>query len=378
MQTVEATRLNRNPFAFAEFLSRQRDQLEADRRQAGFKEAGIHPHGYIFVNRSFCEHHQAIPILCSDPLCSHCERIKSTERGRRWFPVVKRMRSPRMITLTIPNGADPQECKERLQAAFRALLELRVGTRNINKLCDAAAEFAKRHFTDQLLNNQVNSVQCQEAITRHTNSINRFRISIKKRAGQWPKMRHLIGPGFASLEVTYNPETGYHFHRHLCTDGQFIPWAFLCVAWLKVTDNQASITDIRSIDQTEEGLQEVVKYVTKGWDIPEDEKPSLAAALRGVKRIWPLGGAKPEKPIKLCPYCKDLSCKATMGAPCHLLEAGECWGSKYQIFETEGVGAVKFIVIRWVTGELDEVPLLDTLRVCAAFEHSPGGPPCPN
>lgn len=369
MLAADTFKVHVNPLLIGAAIQNQWRVAQAESRKA--EEPKCAPHGYIYSTRLGCGHRQPIPNFCSDPLCYECEKAKAHERQARWLPTLKRMSTPRLITFTIPNGFDPKERLVFLQKSFRALLELRIGKANLDYLCERALLFSEKHYLDLANNGTIDQVEAANRIAAHTNSIRAFRTSIinaKAHSGKWSKMRKLIGPGFATLETTWHDETGYHFHRHLCTDGRFIPWAFLCVTWLKVTGDQASITDIRAIDKADESIKELAKYVTKGWEIPPSQHDILRAALKRVKRIWPLGGAKPEQPDRSCPYCGDPTCHAKMGGKCSLIEIGELAGVKYQVFETEDqtpTGLLFFVVYYTQDGGRGEFPLLDTLSDCA-------------
>jgi len=83
-------------------------------------------------------------------------------------------------------------------------------------------------------------------------------------------------------------------------------------------------------------INEVCKYLAKVWDIPNDKKGEFRAAVRGLKRIWPLGGAKPVIVERVCPYCNDPACKG------HMLDTGE-------IFQKGHLGDTEIMSVRCIS-----------------------------
>ncbi len=126
----------------------------------------------------------------------------------------------------------------------------------------------------------------------------------------------MTGPGFATFEVTYHDDTGYHPHRHLTVDSWYIPWPLLAALWRAATDGAGEIVDIRAVSRDRKGMLEAVKYVTKAWEIPKDKAGELRQVVFGKKRVWPLGGAKPAKVDKTCPGCGRPTCQ------CHVMDVG--------------------------------------------------------
>lgn len=357
-----------NPFRIAAYLSELNRQQEQEKLHQELGSPTGAGHGYIQL-RTSCGKLRHVRELCSDPLCEKCEPVRAFRRRRRWYKVLKSMRYPRMITLTIPDGRDLKERFSFLQSSFRRFLHMPLGGRNRAKLHQAALEFAGQHYDNQVASSKMTSLEKSAKLAELEKSLNRFFATIKKRqekAGKWPRLRHAVGRGFAALEITLNGD--WHVHRHLCVDGQYIPWALLCGAWQIATQGQAWITDIRKIDQTPDGMKEAVKYLTKPWEIPLDYQDEFAEAVKGVKRVWPLGGAKPEEEHQVCPYCSNPDCKAQAAGLANLIETGSLWGYTYRIFESDFLTdrkRTRYLEIKRPDGVWDQVTLLDTLSVCA-------------
>jgi hypothetical protein len=430
-------------------------------------EPGGEVHSYMVLRQGCGGGRIVVPVLCSNPLCLSCGKLKAWQERRRWQPVIMAMNKPRLISLTIPDGENLFERLEFFQKSFRRLLSLRLGLRNLRALEKDARDFAKAHYAgevkaweeieerlkgvDRLLqserplwaavdhafiqlvdqlgkkrvlrpirvteikkavwqtgltsammkeikgiidSNKITVLDAEHRLQEKTESVSRFVEKIIQEfgeTGQWPMLRHKIGSGLARLEVTYGDELSrgtedWHVHRHLCVDGDFIPWTFLCAAWLKVTDGQASVVDIRRLRKTPEAISEVIKYLTKPWEIPADLEIDFRVAMFGKKKIWPLGHAKPQDKGNQCPYCGGQyvdvegvvhTCRARTAGKVNLVRAGNAMGFPYKIFETEPDPTTaekeRFVMVRYPDGAWREAPLLDTLRSCAALGRSGSG-----
>jgi len=276
---------------------------------------------YTLIGRS-CGISEVVPLDCGDPLCPDCEKRRSRERRDHWKPVFEAMRNPRMMTVTIRNGSDLKERIGVLQKAFRKLLDYRYGPRNLARVAEMAKPFLEEHYAPLVAAAVITEVESFQRIADFETSIARFEGTVnqfKRKRDKWPRMRDLIGKGFATLEITCAEDADcWHVHRHLCVDGYYIPWPLLAVVWRIVTVEEGQIVDIRAMDNTyDRSINEVTKYLAKVWDIPSDKKSEFRGAVRGLKRIWPLGGAKPVIVDRVCPYCADPECKG------HMLDTGE-------------------------------------------------------
>lgn len=288
------------------------------------------PTGVRFLARG-CGHHPVIPIGCGSPLCPKCEKQRTKKNLRKWGPVLRRFKSPRMITLTIASGFDAAERVDTLNESFRRLLDTRMGSR------------ARGHLLAETLAYIDNMKAPDDKKAHHRISAERFmteveRLEIKFREG-WReraelvidglpntpdpqdgaqfKFRHCIGKGISAFEATWDdkhiPSLGYHVHRHLTLDGTvFIPQVILTVLWRNATNGDGYIVDIRRLRDRDSRKweREAIKYCCKMWEIPDDHADELEAAIRGLKRIWPLGGLKPIVPDpEPCHNCGSIHCR---------------------------------------------------------------------
>jgi hypothetical protein len=271
---------------------------------------------YTLINRT-CGEGQIVPLDCGDPLCPDCEKRRSAERRAHWRPVFEAMRNPRMITLTIRNGSQLKERIGVLQSSFRKLLDFRYGSRNLARLEKMLIPFLAEHYQRLLIEGEITEIEADNRLAKFKMSALRFEKEIytfARKSGKNPRMRDLIGEGFATLEITCSQDAEcWHVHRHLCVDGYFIPWPILACVWRIVTEGNGEIVDIRAMDNTyQRSINEVTKYLAKAWDIPHDKKNEFRGAVRGLKRIWALGGAKPVIEPNICPFCQDPACRGRM------------------------------------------------------------------
>jgi len=220
----------------------------------------------------------------------------------RWLPVIEAMAHPMFITLTIVNGPDLAERVSVLAASFDRLLDLRLGPRNWPKYRDAAIEFLVCHLADT----DSDPASRRDRLLTTTKSLDWFGDRIEKYhelTDEWPRFRDILGRGLSTLEITYNPGTSWHCHRHLVNDCGFIPWPLLRVLWQSASKGQGLVVDIRRVDKGSNAVAEVIKYVTKPWEIPSDKADELRRVTFGRKHVWPLGGAAPVKVEHTCPGC---------------------------------------------------------------------------
>jgi hypothetical protein len=263
--------------------------------------------GEFIVLRQSCGGTRAIPVDCGDALCIECEKARAAERAAKWEKVIRAMRRPVMLTLTIKDGDDLRERIQTLQASIRRLLDMRLGSRNRPIDLDLAQVFTVAHYYALV---EKGDMTAGEA-ARRVNDWQKSFILFDKRIARYsspPRFRDICGKGLAVFECTWCGD--WHPHRHLILDMGFIPWPYLVILWRRATRGDGEIVDVRSLFKTDRDLREVMKYVTKPWLIPEHLKDEFRDAVRGLKRVWPIGGAKPVKVDKVCPVCKSPACTA--------------------------------------------------------------------
>ena len=312
-----------------------------------------------------CGSVRAIPTSCGDPLCIDCERQKSRERQNAWLPVVENMKRARMMTLTMKSDMDLASAWSSFNNAFRKFMDLALGTRNCAQLKTDAVTWQVAHLEKLYNQGDITSIERHERETAALTSIDRFFRDIEKRhrqCGKTERIRDVVGPGFISREVTFS-FAGWHVHGHAVTDGQYIPHPVLVASWIYATRGAGQVVDIRALNtHTAEGvrksMREVIKYLTKMWEIPADKTDEFRLVIRGKQRIKPLGGAKPAEPETVCPCCGEKTCRAEFigqGTELHSETTGD--GKQVMILECE--------LIDPGTGMLVNRPLV--------FQHGPTG-----
>ena len=284
---------------FDDLLKSEFDEVPKVRRE----------HSSIIV-RYTCGRTRLIDGLCSDPLCVPCAKVRANRLRARWGPVVKRMRAPRSIILTQASDFSAEAAKRDFMASFRRLLDLRLGADGLAELVAGALDFVRNPPSALKGDERLRFLSKARLWERR---IEMFKTKVERlqgRRGKLIRFRALIGKGFANEEMTYSYDCGFHFHRHLTFDGAFIPWPVLVAAWMKATQGKGKIVYIQEVDKSDESIEELIKYICKPWEIPSEKADEVRAALRGSKRIWPLGGAKPVDVKPLCPFCKKPDCRA--------------------------------------------------------------------
>jgi len=239
-----------------------------------------------------------------------------------------------MMTLTIKDGSELRERIKHYQEALSRFYDIRLGKRNIERFTLEADSFYRDHINRLSLRGDLTSQEASYKLTSWERSVNKFNARLiklveKNKGKKYPRVRELFGLGVAVFECTYNLD--WHPHRHVVTDAGYIPWAFLVVLWRFATRGEGEIIDIRPIGKTSKDLKEVFKYLSKFWEIPEEKKKEFREAVKHLRRVQPMGGAKPDKIDKVCPFCGSSACHA------RLLGLGE----SYQRVKFNGLDVLK-------------------------------------
>jgi hypothetical protein len=184
------------------------------------------------------------------------------------------------------------------------------------------------------------------------------------------KVRDLLF-GIRPLEVTWNAFSGWHPHYHLAIDSIYLPFPAVLVLWMRACTISGGAS-VAALADPDEDLQpgecfgrtahisalrspkEVLKYVTKHVDhrgelitasLPAEKKQELEEYLKGKKRVWPIGNAKPkELPKAACPGCGDNTCKCDRGETVKDYCAADIWktagGDYLRVLRVKGKGLV--------------------------------------
>lgn len=275
----------------------------------------------IVLARS-CGVRQFVGTDCGDPLCPECEPYRAAKRRKDWMPVAEKMREPMWTIVSLPNDSNLDRGIRELMAARRKFQNFRLGKRNRAQLSRFCHLYNLLHFGDTdakkwdaRVKGFLTRVKNLEAKIR---AAEETRVKADEEAGTPSKrktkksvrMFDLIGDGFGTLEVTYNPKRDdFHPHANIVTDTAYIPFAVLVTIWWWSSDRRARIFYVRRLSNIPKDMKEIVKYVTKGWEIPESRQADFRNAIKGKKRVWPIGAAKPVKTKEPCPCCGSSECK---------------------------------------------------------------------
>jgi len=372
-----------------------------------------------------CNHNQAIVLRCGKPTCIDCSEIKAAEERARWLPVLAEMKHPKQLVLAVKSLPAAIPSLDLLAKCNRRFMELRLGQRSRARYLKLSHEFIEAHKAEFDAHHDEDQ-KCFSAKRWHW-SVDRFWLvevpelerqrrhdvlaskdpkQSKSKAAQALKVRHLLY-GFRSLEVTWDPFSGFHPHYHTATggrtekDGRFLPWPAVMVLWMTActvkgecfaafADPDEPMDDGQVLGRTAHiskigNPAQLIKYMTKHQNYKDPEAAAakgltplppiklqeLEEALHGRKHIWPYGNAKPaELPKHPCPGCKDIECQCHMGEDLHTYCGDDVWKSQD--------GERLFQIERWPDGGLTwrglPAPLLDPLGDCATL-GLPLGPP---
>jgi hypothetical protein len=316
---------------------------------------------FILIKRD-CGSAAPVGMDCGDPLCLDCERARARERRQRWTPAIMAMRYPVMLTLTIKNGPDLKERLVSMQKFFRKFLDLRLGVRNRVKFMELALDYTRTHFGDN-----ATDLEKWEGRVR---SFDKYLGTLASSA----RVRDLFPSGLANVEVTYALINYWHAHKHLVIDSPFIPQPYLVALWMFVTEGEGMVVDIRKVDKSRKGIAEILKYLTKASDIPEDKQDEFRKAVKGLKRVWPLGDARPVEVSNPCPFCGGPACHG------HLVGIGD----HAMFWKSGGVDCMSLDMndgkrIYFIRGESGwkSVPVYLIPKQFACHSNTSQGPPAP-
>lgn len=169
---------------------------------------------------------------CKDRLCPLCSRIRGLECTEKITELVKRMNSPRFLTLTVKNSDVPLRAQ-------------------VNRLFECFKDFRKRK--------------------------------------SWKG--HVVG-GVYSLEVTWNQrDQTWHPHLHLIIDGHYWTQKEISSEWLDVTGD-SSICHIVKVNDAQRTAKYVSAYVNTPPEIsewPESRGEEYALAMHGRRVLHAFG-----------------------------------------------------------------------------------------
>lgn len=190
---------------------------------------------------------RCLEMRCKSRMCPICSRRRTATVTHRVAEAVRRMNSPRLITLTLRSSDAP--LREQLLRIRRCFAELR-------------------------------------------------------RTASWKQ--HVIG-GTYTLEISYNAKRKqWHPHLHVIADGTFFSQSLLSANWLRATGD-SNVVDIRKVNSAKEAAAYIAGYVSKTSSpvrFPDEVVAEWAIETRGLRFVQQFGslhgvkldpGDKPQK-----------------------------------------------------------------------------------
>jgi Replication protein len=150
-------------------------------------------------------------------------------------------------------GAAPKyRCGNRLCADCAANRQRKA----VKRLLPALKKLKRLHPHGRFIHLTL-TIRSQQEITMLTDLKGSFRRLRRTKA--WEE--HIFG-GAGTVEDTYNPEKGHHFHIHLLLlRGRYWPHAEIRELWIKITHGEGEVVHIKPAGSLEKGVLEVTKYI---------------------------------------------------------------------------------------------------------------------
>jgi hypothetical protein len=114
-----------------------------------------------------------------------------------------------------------------------------------------------------------------------------------RRLRRIPLWRRLVRGGCASIEITFNRETGlFHPHLHCLIEGSYFPQAILRTEW-ELATGDSRIVDIRPCTSHDNAAAYVAKYLVKpiahADHLDAEHLADVVQSFRGVKQVVTFG-----------------------------------------------------------------------------------------
>lgn len=205
-----------------------------------------------------CDHYEWREAACKRRWCAVCSRRIAAAWTKKVYAIIKTMKHPKMLTLTMP----------------------------------------RRPYL-------------KPALTEIREAWKRFRRMEKIK-------RRLLG-GTYHVEIVDKPD-GWHVHMHVLSDGPFLPVAILWDCWAKALGVPHANADIRAVSGRK-GAAEVAKYVAKPQKLLQlapDRLEEYIRAVAGTRLVSTFGAyfnkldqillaEEPDAP-RQCPQCHNVHC----------------------------------------------------------------------
>ncbi len=110
--------------------------------------------------------------------------------------------------------------------------------------------------------------------------------------------------GIYTVEILKKDGDFWYLHLHALIDCKWLDQGRLSEIWKEVTGD-ASVVDIRRVNNTKKACKEVIKYQTKMWELSEDEKQIVEKVFGHSRFVGSFGIDKPkiESHAQICSIC---------------------------------------------------------------------------
>lgn len=282
---------------------------------------------------SKCRQHILLPVLCHKIGCSTCTVIEAKRRRKFYGPALDRLVLEakkarksglgvrlKFITLTVRNFPldEGREMVNLLKSSLGRLKDRRFGPRVLEKLevkffLAVLRKSRKSEKNPRPLTHA--RVQRQFKLWRE---FKQFFLSKHKEGRKDLKFRH-YSRGIVRIEWTPGKVGGHHFHLHMLWSSEFpIPQVLLELLWERATQGDQVRVDIRRVRG--DIRKELLKYITKPWQMTPDQRGAVLLAMRNQKSVWGWGleGYLPEAEDRSVHHCSDPNCKMKTWGACQL------------------------------------------------------------
>lgn len=203
------------------------------------------PHQTLTLVCSSCGHQYVAEINCGDRLCRHCGEKAAWRLRKRYLDNIRKIRNPRLLTLTLPTTKDLTKARVRfIRASFSKL--------------------RRRRYVEARMKGGL------------------YSIEIKKSRCRW------------------------NIHIHALVTGSYMHQAEISRLWQKITG--AVIVDIRKAWGIVNGLDYILKYIAKPpifRDISDQD--AYRKSMKGFRLIQDFGNLF-RTTTKTRFYCPDCGC----------------------------------------------------------------------
>jgi hypothetical protein len=111
--------------------------------------------------------------------------------------------------------------------------------------------------------------------------------------------------GIFSVELIHKEDGIWYCHGHGLIDSKWVDQKELSGAWFEITGN-SFVVDVRRVFNTKQACLEVLKYVSKLWELTELDKELIEKAFKHSRFINSFGVKRPDESPKkqmICVYC---------------------------------------------------------------------------